>query len=384
MTAEKNPYDVVVVGGGAVGLFLACLLGRRGLGCRVLEQRSEPHPHSRSIGIHPPSLERFRDAGIVDPFLDAGVRIERGHVFSHRRRFGTLSFAHCPPPYRFVLSLPQRETERILEEAAIAICGPAIERGVTVTGIHRDPEGAWVEGQRESGEALRLRARFVVGCDGSHSTVRRQAGIPFPGADYPDTYVMGDAEETTRFGSDACIYLAREGLVESFPLPGGLRRWVVKVPGPQAAPDTTRFCRAVRERTGQELPAEAVHSCNAFGVQGYCAARASSNRCLLAGDAAHVMSPFGGQGMNVGWMDAWDAADRLQRIVKDGAGVGTESALYDARVTKRARRAIQRAEINLQLGREGKARVARNLLIRAMLMPPMNRILARAFTMRWM
>jgi 2-polyprenyl-6-methoxyphenol hydroxylase-like FAD-dependent oxidoreductase len=368
---------VAIVGGGPVGLLLGALLARAGIDFRVLERRREPWPHSRAIGVHPPSLELLDRLQLVARFVDQGVVVRRGHAFAGTRRIGGLSFDSCPPPFRFVLSIPQDRTEAILEQHLEREAPGALQTGVEVTAVDPGPAGVELSYSDPDGSPRRLRAAWVAGCDGKHSLVRKRAGIPYVGGPYPDSFVMGDFDDTTGLGPEAAIYLHPEGLIECFPLPGGLRRWVVMVDRPYQQVRRADVERPVQKRLDHDLSRAACTMASAFGVQHHLAGAFASGRVALAGDAAHLLSPMGGQGMNLGWMDARD----LARALSDP---DPEAALgrYSVRARRRARKAIRRASFNMGLGRGRRAPALRDAVVKLMINTPIQDWFARLFTMR--
>ncbi len=368
----KARTEVLIVGGGAVGLFLACRLAQLGIGVRVLERRTAPASgttHSRAIGIHPPALERLTELGLGEAFLHEGVKIARGHAFAGTTPLGTLEFASCPPPYPFILTLPQPRTEALLAHRLEEIAPGALHRGGEVNDVQ--VQGDAVTVQLTRGE--RHHARFLIAADGKESFVRRALGIRFRGGSYPDTYLMGDFADTTDLGLDAALYFTRAGLVESFPLPGGLRRWVLKTPEYVRDPHPEMLTQAVGARLGVTLEAESNTMLSAFGVQRFLAERFVAGRVALVGDAAHVLSPIGGQGMNLGWLGAWRLAEALRS--------GGDPSAYASHRAK-ARQAIGRAEFNTFMGRATPLAPLRDTLAWGILHTPLNRAFARVFTMR--
>jgi len=390
--------EVAVVGGGPVGLLLACLLAQEGVEVCVLERRTRRSRHSRSIGIHPPALEALVGAGLAEAFLARGVRVARGHAFGGRVRLGTLTFEGCPPPFRFVLTLPQVESERLLEARLASLPSASLWRGAEVERVRRPAVAS-------GGRALRLRlkggdeveAALVVGCDGVGSTVREQLGEPPSDRRWPDRFVMGDVPDRTGFGGDAAIYLTADGVVESFPLPGGLRRWVAAVPereremlaGAADAALVAWLARVVAARTGEPFEAERCGMISAFGVDTRLARRLVAGRVVLAGDAAHALPPFGGQGMNLGWLDAAALAQavlaarggaELSRV--PDAALQQALAGYERQRLRAARDAAGRAAFNLRVGRAAALPALRDALLWAGLRSPLASRLARRFTMR--
>lgn len=379
--------EVIVIGAGPVGLFLACCLAARGVALRVIEARASAPAHSRAISIHPPALERLGALGLAEALVARGVVIRRGHAFANTRRLGTLDFGGCPPPYSFILSLPQYETEALLCARLEALAPGSLSRGLRLEGMRQDAAGVTLELRREDGRTERLCSRFVAGCDGKTSRVREAAGSAFRGGPYPDRYWMGDFADHTAFGADAAIYLCDAGLVESFPLPGGRRRWVLKLGSdtPEAGEVSAEgLCQGIRRRLGEAPDPASATMLSAFGVERYLAAPLARGRALLAGDAAHLLSPIGGQGMNLGWLGAWDAALALRRALEHPPDAERALARYAARQRHRARRATARAALNTRLGRASRVPALKQAAVRLIVASPLRGAFARLFTMRWL
>ena len=381
--------DVLIVGGGPVGLYLGCLLAQRSLKFQVLEKRTAPGPHSRAIGIHPPALELLADIGLASAFLHEGLCISSGVVRGEGGVLGQLSLKSASSTFPFVLSLPQQRTETLLEARLEELAPLTLRRGVTVTALRDLGSHVQVEAQ-DAGKLVTLEARFVVGADGIYSAVRGCAGVAYPGGTYPDTYLMGDFPDTTSVGPVALIYLLGRGVVECFPLPGGLRRWVVRTDRLRRDASAADLGRMVLERTGELLPQGECSMLSAFEV-GHHAARhmVTGNTVLntvLIGDAAHQVSPIGGQGMNLGWLDAAALVGALEQALNHPGR--RESALRRfERVRQRsAKIATWQAELNMFMGRpvSAQAQQHREWLVRRLMSRPLQSLLARAYTMRWL
>lgn len=378
----RTDTEVIVVGGGPVGLFLALRLHALGVRCCILERLPEPARNSRAIGIHPPSMELYDALGLADRLLAIGVRVRRGHVVGQRGPLGTLEFEVLSGPFRFALSCPQDATEALLEEVSAERLPGGLRRGAELVGITQQQD--WVTAEVRAGDGVTetITGRYLVGCDGKNSFVRQAMSIPASGGRYDQTFVMGDFADDSVHGSDAVLFLTAEGLVESFPLPGGLRRWVASTSEYVTEGVEPRVRALVGVRTGHDLSKAACAWRSAFGVQRLLAARFWQDRVLLAGDAAHVLSPIGGQGMNLGWLDAWALGEALRRVLGDQASPGDALGDYERRRRRSAARAIRRAELNMTLGLGGWWNPVRDGLVRVLLRSPAQAMLARLFTMR--
>jgi 2-polyprenyl-6-methoxyphenol hydroxylase-like FAD-dependent oxidoreductase len=381
MQNDSTTYQIAIVGGGAVGLFLGICLEKAGISCIILEKRTLVREGSRSLGIHPVSLELFNQLDITTPFLDHGIQIQKGHAFANTSQIGTLSFADCPPPFNFILALPQNRTESLLEKELHKLNPNALVRGAEVTGIEQTDQQVTVSYQKNE-IPHNISAEFVIGCDGKHSFVRQQAGIAFEGKSYADTYIMGDFSDNTTFGSNAAIFLCDQGLIESFPLHNNMRRWVVKTADYISPVDRQQIEERLWKRIELDITDTKNVMLSSFGVQKLMANPMIRNRIILAGDAAHVVSPIGGQGMNLGWLGAWDLTQSLKDIVNQTRSHHQILNEFEQRRFKAARNAMRRAEMNMRLGRSTKFPAIRNALVSLMLKKPISQLMAQLFTMR--
>ena len=319
-----SEYDVAVVGGGPVGMWLAAELHRGGVRPVVLERRAERLPYSKALTIYPRTVEQFAMRGLVGRWLAGGTPVPSTHFALLKNR---LDFSFLDTRYPYTLFLPQRRTEELLEEH-LAELGVPYLRQHSVTGLRQDDTGVDLDVSSPAGPVV-IRAAYVAGCDGAASMVRAAAGIDFAGT--PDTWqtILGDVELTDPPRTPALTLNQPGGSMYMVAIGGGRHRVAVidhaTLYDLTGEPVTFAELRASVLRVGgtdfgmRETPdAWLSRVGNAAGQAG----RYRAGRVLLAGDAAHIHYPAGGQGLNLGLQDATNLAWRLAAEVRGGAPPG--------------------------------------------------------------
>ena len=364
---------------------LAALLLQDGVRVRVLEQRPGAEPHSRAIGIHPPALAALDRAGVAPALVAAGVPIRRGSAFSG----GSELARRCPSTgvsdrFPFVLSLPQCAPRRSWNGAYRNWTPARCAAGARVTGHARRRRPGHRAVAPGAGFRPSMSARSLVGADGARSTVRRLLRVPVRAKDVPGPLPHGRFRRAADFGTDAALFLEEDGIVESFPLPGGLRRWVVRLDQPsRSVRDAAELAwlRAASAPGSASTPARNT-MLSSFGVRSRLARRMVAGRTVLIGDAAHEISPIGGQGMNLGWLDA-EALAPIICAALPGGPPGRASG-FELRGGGQPRRPRRQSEVNMALGRPLPAWVLRAGTWRSPGWLPCLRstLVARRFTMQ--
>ncbi|MGW7332293.1 FAD-dependent oxidoreductase, partial [Streptomyces sp. NPDC054840] len=317
--ADHRTTDVLVVGAGPTGLMLGCLLRHHGVECTVIEQRDTIDPRTRAVMVHAAALEMLAGLGLRTAVEDRGVRQTRIDFHTRHEALFTVDFTGLDTAFPYYVNVPQPEVEAVLADRFTATGGRLL-RGLRYAGHQEDEHGITAETVTGGGPHT-ITARHLVGADGAGSAVRTALGIDFPGITYPMSYLLAEGAPLLPADPDAsAMYIGPAGAVSLLPLPQG----TVRIAGPvspesldrdselstqhfQATVDTLGF--------GPALRFERVDRIAHYQVHERLAERFTSGRTVLAGDAAHLNSPAGGQAMNTGFGDAWALAWRLTALL---------------------------------------------------------------------
>lgn len=318
--------EILIVGAGPVGLTLAAELARYGVGLRLADRAAHATETSKALVVWSRTLELMDRMGCGQAFLKAGLRAPGASIRSGGRVLGHPRFDAIASAYNFALMIPQRDTERLLAAQARAF-GVEVERPVELIGFREAADAVEARLRHADGREETVRTRWLIGCDGAHSTVRHGLGLAFAGSAQGDDWLLADLRldgPAAPPPDEIATYLHRDGPFVIFPIPGGRARVVATVGRTQAGrtrPDPTLAdVQALIDRRagGGFRAADPVWLTN-FRINERKVSEYRRGRVFLAGDAAHIHSPAGGQGMNTGMQDAVNLAWKLALVVRGEA-----------------------------------------------------------------
>lgn len=364
--------DVLIIGAGPTGLALSIALHQRRVRHLLVDRLEQGQNTSRAGVIHAQTLESLGGLGVADRLTALGLKLDAFTIRDRDRPLLKLGFRHLPSSHPYLLMLPQNVTEAVLAERIVEL-GGRVQRGVTAESIEPTADGARVT-LSSSGERRMVAAKWVVGGDGMHSMVRGAAGLEFEGASYEESFVLADVHlDRAPAPDEVSLFFSPEGLVVVAPLPGGTFRVVATLDDAPEKPSATDIQRLLDTRgpSRQRSRVIDVTWSSRFRLHHRLARSYRSGRLLLMGDAAHVHSPAGGQGMNTGIEDAIVLGQLLADVV---SGMRDEAALdsYDALRRPAAREVLGLADrlTTLATVRSPLMRLLRNLFLRVISVLP--------------
>jgi 2-polyprenyl-6-methoxyphenol hydroxylase-like FAD-dependent oxidoreductase len=327
-----NPaIEVLVVGAGPVGLTMAAALTRHGLKCRIIDKAAAPNDKSKALVVWSRTLELLDSLGLAETFVQTGMKAVGASVYSGGKRMAHISVAGVESPFGFPLMIPQNETERLLTQH-LSGNGIAVERSLELASFTELPDQVTCALKHSDGREESLTVSWLIGCDGAHSAVRHGLAMSFTGHAEPNDWILADVHVEGPIAKDEIsIFWHQKGVLAYFPITGDRCRIMADI-GTAAAtkpPDPTlaEAQAIVDERGPGGLTLSNPIWLSGFRINERKVSDYRRGRVMLAGDAAHIHSPAGGQGMNTGMQDAFNLAWKVALVSR---GRGTAAALLDS------------------------------------------------------
>jgi 2-polyprenyl-6-methoxyphenol hydroxylase-like FAD-dependent oxidoreductase len=312
--------SVLIVGAGPTGLMVASQLARFGIDCQIVEKQPAPAAESRALAIQARTLELFAMMGLIHQFLSPGLKVHGLRVFSEKKQIAHLRLDGLDSSYPFILILPQSQTERILQSNLQERLGVTVQRRVEWLKMDRRDGRIFSTLRDESGHEKICQSDWLIGCDGARSAVRHALNLPFEGAEYPETFYLADLHVSGDLRPDEPrVHLTPQGIWLDLPLgEGGLFRLIAAVNDDTAESDPTLadMQRLADQRSVVPLKLSDPIWLARFHLHRRMSKRVRDGNIFILGDAAHIHSPAGGQGMNTGLQDAFNLAWKLAAVIK--------------------------------------------------------------------
>lgn len=318
--------DVLIIGAGPTGLMLANQLARRGVQVMIVDKHSGPAQQTRAMAVHARTLEIYSKLGIAEQALALGRRGNGANMWTAGKRMARIplgDIGKTVSPFPFVLMLGQDDNERILGEH-LNQQGIFVQWNTELIALSQMADGVYATLKFPDGSQRKIIAGYMAGCDGGHSLVRELCEIQFPGAPYEHVFFVADTEAIGNMVPDELnVYLWRDGFHLFFPM-AGKDRWRVIGILPERLRDHddvafSALSPAIQQEVGVNLEFKACSWFSTYRIAHRAAEKFRDKRCFLLGDAAHIHSPMGGQGMNTGLQDAYNLAWKLAMVIKGKA-----------------------------------------------------------------
>jgi 2-polyprenyl-6-methoxyphenol hydroxylase-like FAD-dependent oxidoreductase len=324
LTPTPTDLDVLVVGGGPVGLVAGAELARRGVRVRVIDKLAQPTDQSRAVAVHARSLDMFDRMGIVDEILSTGIKATAMQLYAGHSKLFRVPLGGVDSAFPFTLTTAQTETERVLGEHLESL-GVTVDRGVELAALTQDTDAVHLTLRGPDGSTEQVSASWVIGADGGHSMVRKMVGTKLAGSFVGERFLLGDVDAEHSLDLNSMhTFFSPDGPVVVLPMAGGRMRFLAQVHDAPGTPinmnPTQDELQAVIDRRIGGIRLVHSHWLTSFEIHHARVPAYRWGRVFLAGDAAHIHSPAGGQGMNTGMQDAFNLAWKLAAVVDGQAG----------------------------------------------------------------
>ena len=371
--------DVIIVGAGPTGLALACQLIRYGVDFVIVEKNEGVTPYSKALGVHARTLEIYEQLDLAKKALERGTITGKVRLLEKGEIVGEVNLSNIGEgmsPYPFMLVLEQSENERLLYDYLKAH-GREVFWQTELESFSQDESGVTVQVKNSAGEAQTITGKYLVGCDGPKSRVRHTLGLSFEGSTFERLFYVADVRIDWKFSHDALHgCLTRNAVVAFFPMPGE-KRWRIVGAFPEGFDKNEgevlyeEIEARIKQEAELDLDITRVDWFSTYKVHTRHVEKFSSGRCFLAGDAAHIHTPAGGQGMNTGIQDAYNLAWKLALVLRGAAGERILETYNEERLPN-AKRLLQTTDrmFNLAAGTDWFLN-----LIRTTVFPPMARFI---------
>lgn len=371
----KQRTDVLVIGAGPTGMALSIALLQAGIDHQIIDKLEQGQNTSRAGVIHAQTLESLAGLGVNDRLIELGITRDRFTIRDRDSALLSLRFRKLPSRYPYLLMLPQNLTEQVFEER-IRELGGTVYRGIDAIGIERNAHETRVT-VIENGRERMISARYVVGGDGMHSIVRKTTGIEFEGGMYDASFVLADVRLDWPLGNgEVSLFFSADGLLVVAPLPDGSYRVVATLDNAPEVPSAADVQALIDRRGPGKKPAKVLGLSwsSRFRLHHRVAKHYRQGNLFVMGDAAHVHSPAGGQGMNTGLIDAIVLGELLAGVIK-GVRDEADLDLYETRRRPAAEQVLELAGMmtRLALTKGPVKRFLRNLLLRIVNLNPIAR-----------
>lgn len=325
----NQQVDVLIVGAGPTGLTLALTLARYGISFEIIDRKTTPSNNSRAIGIQPRTIEVFSRLDVAGEVLKRARTIEKGNLYFSGQWTAKLEFSRLVTPYPFVTLLRQNETEAILEEA-LNDHGRYVRRGESLVSLTHYPSRTLAH--LESNDSHRtIEAKYVVAADGANSSIRRMLALPFSGKSFKESWVLADLKARWNISREEVhIFFSDRGVLEVFPLTDD----TIRITGNLANDESFNegeLRELIEQRSHMDVEIDEVEWFSLFRVHNRMVDSFIHNRVILMGDAAHINSPVGGQGMNTGIADSFNLGWKLWLHLQAGAPFHVVASYRDER-----------------------------------------------------